>query len=79
MLPSSIRANVSPDTISRVGRLFNNTLPDVINELLQNARRAGATCVNVTLTREDRVLLAVSDDGFGIADPAAILTLGETR
>jgi glucose-6-phosphate-specific signal transduction histidine kinase len=79
MLPSSIRASVSPDTINRVGRLFNNTLPDCINELLQNARRAGATRVDVALTRNDRVLLAVTDDGIGIADPATILTLGESR
>jgi hypothetical protein len=30
MLLTSIRASVSPDTINRVGRLFNNTLPDVL-------------------------------------------------
>lgn len=79
MLPSSIRASVSPDTINRVGRLFNNTLPDVINELLQNARRAGATRVDVALTRNDRAKLSITDDGIGIADPATVLTLGESR
>ena len=78
MLPSSIRASVSPDTIDRVGRLFNNTLDDVLNELLQNARRASATRVEITLTRGDRVILSISDDGQGIADPESVLTLGRS-
>lgn len=79
MLPSSIRASVSPETITRVGRLFNNTLPDVVRELLQNARRAGASEVRIALSREDGVRLTISDDGIGIADPASVLTLGESR
>ena len=45
-----IRASVSPETIGKLTRLFNGSLSDILNELLQNARRAGASVVNVTTT-----------------------------
>lgn len=77
MLPS-IRASVSPDTINRVGRLFNNSLPDALGELLQNARRAGATNVEIELRRDDHVVLSIADDGIGIIDPASVITLGRS-
>ena len=77
MLPS-ICASVSPDTINRVGRLFNNSLPDALGELLQNARRAGATKVEIELRRDDHVVLSIADDGIGIIDPASVITLGRS-
>ena len=76
MLLTSIRAAVSPDTINRVGRLFNNTLPDELGELLQNARRAGATCVEIDLRRRCGAILSIADNGIGIIDPASAITLG---
>jgi hypothetical protein len=49
----------------------------VVTELLQNARRAGASCV--TLTYEPRAKrLVVRDDGCGISDFQTLLTLGES-
>ena len=42
MIPATIATAVAPETIAKVTRLFNNTAFDVICELLQNARRAGA-------------------------------------
>jgi len=79
MLPTSVRPSVSPDAIQRVGRLFNGSIDDILNELVQNARRAGATCV--FLERRDRAgqaVLAVRDDGCGIDDPSTLVTLGQS-
>ena len=75
---NTVRACVSPETINRVGRLFNNTLPDVLNELFQNARRAKATRLSVKLRRADQVVLSICDNGMGIADPRSVLTLGHS-
>ncbi len=44
-LPSSIRSQVDPAAITKVTRLFNNTLGDILIELVQNARRAGASLI----------------------------------
>ncbi len=49
----------------------------VVTELLQNARRAGATCVDLTYEPSAKRLV-VRDDGCGIADFQALLTLGES-
>lgn len=79
MLPATIATSVAPETIAKVGRLFNGSVHDVLNELLQNARRAGATTITITTAGNagDR-LLHIVDDGSGIADPAAIVTLGRS-
>ncbi|MDX3911159.1 MAG: hypothetical protein QHC67_15270 [Sphingobium sp.] len=51
-LPTTIHSRVDPAAISKVTRLFNNSLHDVLTELFQNARRAGATCVDLDLDVE---------------------------
>ncbi len=80
MLPSSIRPTVSETTITRVTRLFNGSPTDILNELLQNARRAGATFVQVDYaTAGDVTHLIVSDNGCGIEDPARLLALGSSE
>ena len=77
--PATIRAAVDRHAISRVTRLFNGTLADVLHELFQNSRRAGATRVEVETIGDDtgRILI-VRDDGRGIDDPAALLALGRS-
>lgn len=79
MLPATIATSVAPETIAKVGRLFNGSAHDVLSELLQNARRAGATAIVISTSGSpgDR-LLHVVDDGSGIADPAAVVTLGRS-
>jgi hypothetical protein len=79
MLPATIATSVAPETIAKVGRLFNGSAHDVLSELLQNARRAGAGSVTVTTAGNggDR-LIHIVDDGSGIADPAAVVTLGRS-
>jgi hypothetical protein len=83
-MTTTIQAQVSQATLSKVSRLFNASLTDCLNELLQNARRAGASRVTVTLS--DALFeipargrhLVIADDGVGIANPQTLLTLGES-
>jgi signal transduction histidine kinase len=76
-MTTTIQAQVSQSTLGKVSRLFNSSLTDCLNELLQNARRAGATAVKMTLS-DDRHL-TLEDDGTGIAQPQTLLTLGESN
>jgi len=43
----SFRAQVATEAIEKVGRLFNASIDDILRELLQNARRAGATKIMI--------------------------------
>lgn len=76
---TTLRARVSPEAISKVTRIFNGTLDDIFNELLQNARRAGATKIAVSaLHLEDACVITVADDGAGIDDPENLVSLGQS-
>ena len=78
-LPTNIHASVSQSLLGRVSRIFNNSVSDVLSELLQNSRRAGAGLVDVDVVEADgRSILVIRDDGSGIDDPAKILTLGDS-
>ena len=74
-LPTTIAARLHPDALRRVTRFFNATIKDVLVEMLQNARRSGATKVFVTTTGDQTRIV---DDGCGIGDPAAILAFGQS-
>lgn len=79
MIPATIATAVAPETIAKVTRLFNNSAFDVVTELFQNARRAGALAVAVLIqTSGPDTILHIVDDGHGIADPASIVTLGRS-
>lgn len=75
-LPEQIQATIHQDAISRVPDFFNATLPDILNELLQNSRRSGATKVEITV---DQNRVTVSDDGRGIEDPQSLLSFGQSN
>lgn len=80
MQPQTIRPSVSPATIGKVTRLFNGSIGDILNELLQNARRAGATKVDIAYDiEEDAARVIVTDDGCGIPDPQGLLALGSSQ
>ena len=70
-----IHAKVSTRLLSKADRLFTGTLDGRIIEVLQNARRAGAT--EVTITSKDG-LVTVRDNGKGIDDFAKLLDLGDS-
>ena len=70
-----IQARVSKRLLSKADRLFTGTLDGRIIEILQNARRAGAT--EVTITNQDG-LVTVRDNGSGIEDFSKLLDLGDS-
>jgi len=71
----TIKARVSQKLLSKATRLFTGTLAGRIIEILQNARRAGATQVHIT-NHEGSV--TVCDNGHGIEDFAKLLDLGNS-
>ena len=76
--PASITASINEDAIERVASFFNATLTDILNELLQNARRSGATLV--TIDHDPATSrISVTDNGHGIADPEALLSFGGSQ
>ena len=71
----TIQAKVSKRLLSKADRFFTGTLDGRIIEILQNARRAGAT--EVTITNE-KGLVTVWDNGCGIDDFSKLLDLGDS-
>ena len=77
MKQRTISLRIDPiQTRSRVAQFFDSTTLTIVNELLQNARRAGATRVDIT-TSDDAV--TIKDDGSGIKDPAVLLNFGRSH
>ncbi|NMC14832.1 MAG: ATP-binding protein, partial [Chloroflexi bacterium] len=68
-------AKVSPKLLTKADRLFTGTIEGRIIELLQNARRAGATEVRITNKNN---LVTVEDNGSGIQDFQKLLDLGSS-
>lgn len=78
-LSTTVSTSVSQGAITKITRLFNGTLLDVLHEILQNGRRGAASRISIsTLTEGGRSLLCVADDGTGIDDPAHLITLGQS-
>ena len=86
----TIRARIHETAVKRVTRIYAATLADIFAETLQNSRRAGAARVRISVSaptaRPDEIaatageaplVVTVSDDGAGIADPAVLLSFGE--
>ena len=71
---STIQATVNPRLLTKADRLFTGSLEGRVIEILQNARRAGATRVEITNTPDGRVV--VRDNGRGIEDFEKLLDLG---
>lgn len=76
-LPATIEIAVSQDAVRCASRLVATSALAAIHQILQNCRRAGAQHVMIDLVEEDdRAFLDIHDDGCGIDNPAALLTLG---
>lgn len=76
----TIRGKVNVAMLEKADRLFRNDDDGVWIELLQNARRAGATAINIAIEEvEPNVgpcLVTIQDNGGGIEDFQSLLTLG---
>lgn len=70
----TIQAKVNPRLLSKASRLFTGTIEGRIIEILQNARRAGAT--QVEITNRENGTIEVRDNGRGIDDFSRLLDLG---
>ena len=79
----TIRARIHKSAVKRVTRIYAATLAEILVEALQNARRADAARVRISVaapaaaTGEPPLTVTISDDGSGIADPAVLLSFGE--
>src|SRR6185312_11252153 len=76
----SITAKVHQGILAKADRLFRNDDAGVWVELLQNARRAVATTVDVSIddsqSRPGTCSITIHDNGAGISDFQALLSLG---
>jgi len=71
----TIQAMVNPRLLTKANRLFTGSLQGRVIEILQNARRAGATKVMI-VNKDGHV--TVRDNGKGIEDFAKLLDLGNS-
>ena len=69
----TIQAQVNPRLLTKANRLFTRVAIRRIIEILQNARRAGATEVEIT---NEAGIVMVRDNGLGIGDFSRLLDLG---
>ena len=86
----TIRARIHDSAVKRVTRIYAATAAEILAEILQNSRRAGATRVRIAVaataarpddtaatTGDTPLTVTISDDGAGIVDPAVLLSFGE--
>ena len=71
--PADVRLKIDPVSLRRQLRFAFAHAFAVLQELIQNARRAGATHVRIDYDDDTR-MLTVTDDGCGIADFQTLLT-----
>ena len=77
---SVIRAAVSSKILNKVNRFFSNRLTHIFVEIVQNARRAGATLISVvTETTSKGTRIEFEDNGAGIDDFSKLLHLGDSN
>lgn len=77
--PTTIHTKVGQSLLTKIGRLYNGGVADVLAETIQNSRRAGATRIDIArIERAGGAVLLIRDDGRGIADPTKFLTLGDS-
>jgi len=74
-MQTTLQAKVSKRLLQKADRLFTGTLAGRVIEILQNARRAGAS--EVTIENKDG-LVSVHDNGRGIEDFSKLLDLGDS-
>lgn len=74
-----IRGAIGPKVLAKSHELFRQDLRTILQELFQNARRAGADRIAVEHVRgPEGGSLTICDDGQGVTDFQALLTFGDS-
>jgi hypothetical protein len=77
-----IQGRIDAGLLDKADRIFPNDDEGIFVELLQNARRAGAKAVRVTIEEidgaSDKCRIMVHDDGCGMDQFQGLVTLGKT-
>ena len=74
-----LRGRIGAKTLSKAPEIFAQDLPTILSELLQNARRAGATAVSITVEKGGtRRFMTLRDNGPGMDDLQKFVTFGES-
>lgn len=74
-MTNTFKIGISPKILDKARNFFNSTTEDILNELLQNSRRAGATKVKVTKSVNDNTVI-IEDNGIGIFNNGVAINLG---
>ena len=78
-MKTTIRARLHEKAIQVMTSMFNASIEDILIELVQNGRRAGASRLRITVKRNrTSYTVSVSDDGEGFADPQDMLSYGKS-
>ena len=77
MQTETVKLTVNAANLVRHLRNAFTSTATVLAELMQNARRAGATSVAFQFDETTRIL-SVEDNGRGLADPQAMFSIGES-
>ena len=74
-----VRGVIDQAALSRTPQMFDLSAATIVSELLQNARRAGATAVAIEMAdTDDCIEVRVSDDGSGVSDFSDLVTFGRS-
>lgn len=79
--PTIVSACVSSRLLSKADRLFSGDVTGRITEVIQNARRAGATKITISCKEvedTDQFRIVVEDNGEGLRDFSQLLRLGHS-
>ena len=71
-----VRAAIAPEALARLSRFFNAGTKDILRELFQNARRAGARTITLQTAANGSVV--VRDNGRGVARAEDLLGFGRS-
>lgn len=76
---NTLKARVGANFLSKVTRLFDSKPETILSELIQNARRAGATKVEITAADHGvSYNITIKDNGRGIEDLSQLLSLSDS-
>jgi hypothetical protein len=75
MITNTFKIGINPKILDKARNFFNSTTEDILNELLQNSRRAGATKVKVFKSINANTV-SIEDNGVGIFSKGVAINLG---